>query len=53
MGLSFQHLLPHADEGEDELNRIFIRTGNESLPTGIKERFNAMETSQFIFNQKV
>jgi hypothetical protein len=31
MGLSLQHLLRYADEGEDMLNRIVTRTGDESL----------------------
>jgi hypothetical protein len=49
MSLSLQHLLRYADEGEDMLNRNVTA----SLPTRIKSCFNAMETSQFTFKQKV
>jgi hypothetical protein len=57
MDLSLQHLrvLRYADEGEyivclTGLLRGLIMGG--SLPTRIKACFNAMETSQFTFNQK-
>jgi hypothetical protein len=50
MGLSLQHLLQYANDGEDMLNRIV--TGDESLPTRIKVWFNPIETSQFTFNKK-
>jgi hypothetical protein len=55
MGLTLQHLLHYADEEEDMLNRIF--TGDKSwvhhYQPKLKACFNAMETSQFTFNQKV
>jgi hypothetical protein len=48
MDSSLQHLLWYADEGEDMLNRI--ATGDE-LQNRIREYFNAMEISEFTFNQ--
>jgi hypothetical protein len=54
MGLSLQHLLWYADEGEDMLN--WIVTGDESWVHHYQPKsacFSAMETSQFTFNQKV
>jgi hypothetical protein len=55
MHLSLQHLSQYADEREDILNRIF--TGYKSWVDHYKPKlkacFNAMETSQFTFNQKV
>jgi hypothetical protein len=54
MGLSLQHLLRYADEGGDVLNRIV--TGDETRVHHYQpksKRFNAMETSQFTFKQKV
>jgi hypothetical protein len=55
MGLLLQHLLRHADEGEDKLNKIITwgRIMGASLTTRIKACLNTMEKSQFIFNQKV
>jgi cell division protein FtsB len=52
MGLSLQHLLWHADIGEELLDRTV--TGDESLPTQFKAYSNAMETLHFTFafNQK-
>jgi hypothetical protein len=52
MGLSLQHLLRYAEKREEEY--YWGRIMGASLPTRIKARFNAMETSQFTFsfNQK-
>jgi hypothetical protein len=52
MGLSLQHLLRYADEGEDMLNRI---VADESWVHHYqpKSKRASMQTSQFTFNQKV